>query len=54
MELLMKGVKNHLVVLKDGRLSSISLSQVAGKTKTISKNSELVKAALSVGTSFGV
>jgi 6-phosphofructokinase 1 len=53
MELLMKGVKNHLVVLKDGRLSSISLSQVAGRTKTIPKNYELVKAALAVGTSFG-
>ena len=53
MELLMKGVKNHLVVLKDGRLSSISLGQVAGRTKTVPRNYELVKAAISVGTSFG-
>ncbi|HSW02277.1 MAG TPA: ATP-dependent 6-phosphofructokinase [Sedimentisphaerales bacterium] len=53
MELLMKGVKNHLVVLKDGRLSSISLSQVAGKTKTVPNNCPLVRAALSVGTCFG-
>jgi 6-phosphofructokinase 1 len=52
-ELLMTGVKNHLVVLKDGRLSSISLSQVAGRTKTIPKNYGLIKAALAVGTSFG-
>lgn len=53
MELLMKGVKNHLVVLKDGCLSSISLRQVAGKTKTVPRNCDLVRAALSVGTSFG-
>jgi 6-phosphofructokinase 1 len=53
MELLMKGVKNHLVVLKDGRLSSISLSQIAGKIKTVPRDGSLVKAALSVGTCFG-
>jgi len=53
MELLMKGVKNHLVVLKDGRFASISLSQVAGRTRTVPRNYELVRAALAVGTSFG-
>ena len=53
MELLMKGLKNHLVVLKDGQFSSISLSQVAGRTKTIRTNYGLIKAALAVGTSFG-
>lgn len=53
MELLMKGVKNHLVVLKDGRLSSLSLDQVAGKIKTVPGNCPLVRAALSVGTCFG-
>jgi len=54
LELLMKGVKGHLVVLRGGELSSIPLSQVAGKIKTIPKNHHLIKAALAVGTSFGV
>jgi 6-phosphofructokinase 1 len=53
MELLMKGLKNHLVVLKDGQFSSIGLSRVAGRTKTVPKNYGLIKAALAVGTSFG-
>ena len=53
-ELLMKGTKNHLVVQKDGKLSSIPLSQVAGKIKTVGRNHYLIRAALAVGTSFGV
>jgi 6-phosphofructokinase 1 len=53
-ELLMNGVKNHLVVQKDGELSSIPLSRVAGKIKTVGKNHHLIKAAMAVGTSFGV
>jgi len=53
-ELLMKGTKNHLVVQKGGKLSSVPLSQVAGRIKTVPKNHYLVKAALAVGTSFGV
>ena len=53
-ELLMKGTKNHLVVQKDGKLSSIPLSQVAGKIKTVGRNHYLVRAAIAVGTSFGV
>lgn len=53
-ELLMKGTKNHLVVYKDGKLGSVPLSRVAGKIKTVPKNHYLVKAALAVGTSFGV
>jgi phosphofructokinase-like protein len=53
-EFLMKGVKGHLVVLKNGKLSSISLSKVAGRIKTVPKNHHLIKAALAVGTHFGV
>jgi phosphofructokinase-like protein len=53
-ELLMKGTKNHLVVQKGGTLSSVPLSQVAGRIKTVPENHYLVKAALAVGTSFGV
>ncbi|OHB56335.1 MAG: 6-phosphofructokinase [Planctomycetes bacterium RBG_13_44_8b] len=53
-EILMKGIKGHLVVLKDGKLSSIALSKVADRIKTVPKNHHLIKAALAVGTSFGV
>ena len=52
--LLMKGQKNHLVVLKDGRFTSISLRRVADRIRTVPKNHELIRAALAVGTSFGV
>jgi len=50
----MAGMRNHLVVRKDGRLGSIPLRCVAGKIKTVPKNHYLVRAALAVGTSFGV
>ena len=53
-ELLMKGVRGQLVVLKDGKISSIRLSKVAGRIRTVPKNHRLIKAALAVGTSFGV
>lgn len=53
-ELLMKGVRGRLVVMKNGKLSSIALSQVAGKIKTVPKNHHLIKAARAVGTSFGI
>jgi 6-phosphofructokinase 1 len=54
LELLMKGVKNHLVVWKDGKLKSIPLSRTAGKINTVPKDHMLIKAARAVGTSFGV
>jgi len=53
-ELLLKGIKNHLVVLKNGRLSSIPLRRVAGRIRTVPRNHSLVRAAVAVGTSFGV
>jgi 6-phosphofructokinase len=54
LELLMQGVTGRLVVLKDGKLSSVPLSQVAGRIKTVPKNHPLIKAAKAVGTSFGI
>lgn len=54
LELLLKGRKNHLVVLKNGQLSSIPLGQVAGRIKTVPRHHPLVQAARAVGTSFGV
>ncbi|MBW8035495.1 MAG: 6-phosphofructokinase [Planctomycetes bacterium] len=53
-ELLMKGTKNQLVVLKDNKLTSVPLSRIAGKIKTVPKNHPLVRAAKAVGTSFGI
>jgi 6-phosphofructokinase 1 len=53
MELLMRGVRNHLVILKDGRYSSIPLRQVAGRIRTVPPNHALVRAARAVGTCFG-
>lgn len=52
-ELLVKGERNLLVVWKNGQLSSIPLSRVAGKIKQVPKNHPLIKAGLAVGTSFG-
>jgi 6-phosphofructokinase 1 len=52
-ELLMKGLKNHLVVLKNGQFSSIPLRQVAGRIKTVPRNHGLVRAARAVNTCFG-
>jgi len=53
-ELLVGGTKNHLVVMKDGKLASIPLSRVADKVRKIPRNHGLVRAARAVGTSFGV
>jgi len=53
-ELLARGLKNRLVVLKNGKISSIALSRVAGKIKKVPRNHRLIQAALAVGTSFGI
>ncbi len=53
LELLVSGVKNRLVVMKNGKISSVPLSQVAGKTRTVPKNHPLIKAARAVNTCFG-
>jgi phosphofructokinase-like protein len=53
LELLAKGVKNRLVVLKNGKLSSVPLSQVAGKIRKVPKNHPLIIAARAVNTCFG-
>jgi phosphofructokinase-like protein len=53
MELLMKGVRNHLVVLQKARYTSIPLARVAGRVRTVPRNHALVRAARAVGTCFG-
>jgi phosphofructokinase-like protein len=52
-ELLMRGVRNHLVVLRGGRYSSIPLRRVAGRIRTVPPHHALVRAARAVGTCFG-
>jgi 6-phosphofructokinase 1 len=54
LELLMKGVRNHLVIWKNGTLGSIPLGRTAGKIKTVPLQDVLIAAAKAVGTSFGV
>ncbi len=54
LELLLQGVKNHLVVLKNGRFSSIPLARVAGRIRTVPRGHDLIRAARAVNTSFGV
>ena len=43
-----------MVALQDNRLTSVRLSDVAGKTRTVPTDAPMLAAALSVGTSFGV
>jgi 6-phosphofructokinase 1 len=47
------GVKNHLVVLKDNKYTSIPLAKIAGKIKNVPKDHPMIKAALAIKTSFG-
>lgn len=53
LELLVSGVKNRLVVWKNGALSSVPLSSIAGKTKLVPRRHKLIQAAKAIGASFG-
>lgn len=52
-ELLMSGHHNRLVVMQDGKLASVALSDVAGKQRTVPPDDRLIAAGRAVGTSFG-
>ncbi|HPY77607.1 MAG TPA: 6-phosphofructokinase, partial [Anaerohalosphaeraceae bacterium] len=54
LNILMRGVANHMVVWKNGSLGATPISRVAGRIKTVPVNCDLVRAAKAVGTSFGV
>ena len=43
-----------MAALQEGRLTSIPLEEVAGKTRTVPLDAPMLAAALAVGTSFGV
>ena len=52
-EMVAEGQYGRMASVRDSRLTSVPLSDVAGKTRTVPRESPLVHAALSVGTSFG-
>lgn len=52
-ELALEGVYGHMVCLCSGRVDSASLEEAVAVQKRIKPDSELVRAAKSVGTSFG-
>ena len=49
-----EGRSGVMVALHDGRMTEIPLTDVAGKVRNVKPNDPHVRAALSVGTSFGV
>lgn len=53
-DLLSRGVKNHMVVFRNGKYSSVPLKTIAGRIKTVPKNHPLISAAKGVNTSFGI
>jgi phosphofructokinase-like protein len=54
MDLILKGKFGRMVALKNGKLASVPLSEVGGKTRQVPANHELIRAARSIGISFGV
>ncbi len=53
MEYLMQGRKGELVVYREGYVSRVPLTEVAGKIKTVPLDHCLVRSARAVGTCFG-
>ena len=53
-EMAARGQWGRMVALQNGRLSDIGLDQVADRVRHVTEDHALVRAALSVGTSFGV
>jgi ATP-dependent phosphofructokinase / diphosphate-dependent phosphofructokinase len=47
------GAFGRMVALRENRLASVTLAEVAGRTRTVAPDAPMVKAALAVGTSFG-
>ena len=54
LEQLVAGKRNRVVVMKNNELTTVPLSQVANKVRTVNASNRLVKAAKAVGTSFGI
>jgi 6-phosphofructokinase 1 len=52
-ELVMSGRFGRMVVMQRGELGSVSISEIAGKVRTIPQDYSLLRAARALGTSFG-
>jgi ATP-dependent phosphofructokinase / diphosphate-dependent phosphofructokinase len=52
-ELINEGIINHMVCLRGNRIDSVPLAEAVAGTKQVDPNSDQVRAALAVGTSFG-
>ncbi len=48
------GSFGRMVALQNGHMTSVALSEVANRTRTVPKESPVLQAALAVGTSFGL
>ncbi|MBD3401511.1 ATP-dependent 6-phosphofructokinase, partial [candidate division GN15 bacterium] len=49
-----RGETGKMVAIRDGRLSSVPISEIAGKTRIITPDHEWVRAAQAIGLSLGV
>jgi 6-phosphofructokinase 1 len=52
--LIAKEEYGRMVAHRDGQISSVKLSEVAGKTKLVKPDDPMVKQAREMGTSFGI
>ncbi len=52
-ELLCQRAFNRLVVVQDGRITSVPISEVADQQRLVQSDDELIAIARSVGTCFG-
>jgi 6-phosphofructokinase 1 len=52
--MLMRGHRDKLLVVKQGKIQPASISRAADKNRKVGKNHPMISAALAVGTSFGV
>ncbi len=52
-ELILAGRRNEMVCLQGGAIKSVPLQEAIAETKRVNPDSEQVRAALAVGTSFG-
>lgn len=54
MDMVAEGKFNHMVALQGNEMVAVPVEKVMGKQRTVPLDSDLIKAGLSVGTSFGV
>ena len=52
-DLLADGEFNRLVVVQNGQITSVAISEVADQQRTVPPDDELIRIARSVGTCFG-